>query len=145
MAETALVRKLQIRPGQRLLVLNAPAGYVDRLRPPPQGVTLSTRPNGGFDFVQLFVKNRAELDRLAPKAVKGVKHDGLLWICYPKGSAKVETDLNRDNLWKAVDALGLAGVSLISLDNVWSAMRFRPAGSVGKSARGRSGGHGQNG
>jgi len=61
-----------------------------------------------------------------------LKKDGLFWICYPKGSSKIKTDLNRDILWAAMGKFGLAGVSLISIDNVWSAMRFRPTDKVGK-------------
>jgi len=93
---------------------------------------LTEKTTGSFDFVQLFVKNSAELNRYASKAIRAVKHDGMLWICYPKGSSKVDTDLNRDVIWGLVKKHGLLGVSLVSIDNVWSAMRFRPADQVGK-------------
>ena len=51
------------------------------------------------------------------------------------GSEFALMDLNRDKLWQAMEKLGLAGVSLISLDSVWSAMRFRPLEKVGKKAK----------
>lgn len=51
---------------------------------------------------------------------------GLLWLCYPKGTAKIKTDLNRDVLRETVAARhGLEGVSLVAIDDTWSAMRFR--------------------
>jgi hypothetical protein len=77
------------------------------------------------------VKDSAELNRFAKKAINAIKHDGLLWICYPKGSSKMKSDLNRDVIWELLKQHGLLGVSLISIDEVWSAMRFRPAEKVG--------------
>ncbi len=61
-----------------------------------------------------------------------LKPDGLLWICYPKGGSRVKTDLNRDILWEEMKKYKLAGVAMVSVDNVWSAMRFRPAENVRK-------------
>jgi hypothetical protein len=53
-------------------------------------------------------------------------------IAYPKGTSGVKTDLNRDRLAKAVAPTGWRAVRLVALDEIWSAMRFRPAERVGK-------------
>jgi hypothetical protein len=132
MTTSPLVKKLQIKPGQQVAILNAPTGYIKNLGDLPEGVKLKEQPTGTFDFVQLFVKDSADLNRYANKAIRAVKHDGMLWICYPKGSSKVKSDLNRDVIWDLVKESGFLGVSLISVDDVWSAMRFRPAEKVGK-------------
>jgi hypothetical protein len=102
------------------------------LQPVQSGAEVAEAVDGAdLDFVQLFVHDRAELDRLAPSALGAVKEDGLLWICYPKGGSKAGTDLNRDILWSRMQDDGVEGVSLIAIDEVWSAMRFRPADQVG--------------
>jgi hypothetical protein len=132
MAKSSLAKKLLMKPGQRVVILNPPPGYLEKLAPFPEGVELAEKPTGTVDFVQLFVTDSKELARLAPKAIRAAKHDALLWISYPKRSSKVETDLTRDVLWELVKPFGLVGVSLIAIDDVWSAMRFRPAGEVGK-------------
>lgn len=134
MTSSSLPKKLQMKPGQRAVVLNAPAGYLDKLVPLPDGVEISAAPEGQFDFVQLFVNDLAQLQTFLPLAVQAVKPDALLWIAYPKGSAKTGTNLNRDRLWTAVSEHHLTGVSLVSLDEVWSAMRFKPSEAV-KSTR----------
>ena len=126
MADQALIKKLGLKPKQRLCVLNAPAGYLDRLKPLPGGAELADTPEGDFDFVHLFVVNKAELERHFPTAVQALKPDGLLWISYPKGRAKVQTDLIRDEGWAAVTESGWQSVAMISIDEVWSAVRFRP-------------------
>jgi hypothetical protein len=128
---SALAKKLQLQPGQRGLLLNPPAGYAERLQPMPAGTHLVTD-GDGLDFVHVFAHNTIELDQRAPRAIAAVRPDGLLWVCYPKGGARAGTDLNRDLLWERLSRHGLAGVTLVAIDGTWSAMRFRPAGQVGR-------------
>ncbi len=132
MAANPLHKKLQLKAGQRAVIINAPSGYLEELGPLPEGVELAQQPEGSFDFVQLFVKDMDELQRYLSTALQAVKHDALLWIAYPKGGAKAGTDLNRDILWNAVEPHHYSGVTLVSLNEVWSAMRFRPSEKVGK-------------
>jgi hypothetical protein len=92
MATTPLSKKLRIQPGQRILILNAPGGYIEELGSMPEDVEMAQAAEGTFDFVHLFVKNVTDLERLGPVAVDAMVHDGLLWISYPKKSSKVTTD-----------------------------------------------------
>lgn len=125
----ALARKLLIKPGNRVALVNPPAGYPERLQPLPDGAELvGLEP--GLDVVQVFAQDKAELRRSTP-ALKSVRDGGLLWVCYPKGGSKAGTDLNRDLLWEELGKVGLTGVTLVSVDDTWSAMRFRPATEVG--------------
>ena len=132
MSETNIVKKLRLAAGQKALLLNAPEGYLQSLGELPAGVILTDQPDGAYDFVQLFVKDRAELDRFGPAAFQAIKYDGLLWVCYPKQTGKLKSDLNRDSLWKLMQPTGLSPVMQIAIDETWSALRFRPAEKVGK-------------
>jgi len=124
-----LAKKLRIQPGQRMLVLNAPVGYVESLGELPAGITVSTDVStGNFDFVQVFAEDQAELNQFKATAVGAVTYDGLFWVCYPKKTSKIKSDLTRDNLWDQFE--GLRPVSQIAIDETWSAMRFRPAALV---------------
>jgi hypothetical protein len=51
--------------------------------------------------------------------------DKLSWIAYPK-DGQLSTDLSRDILNEHMKSKGVAGVRQISIDEVWSALRFRP-------------------
>ncbi len=132
MANPSLVKKLRIQKGQRVLIMNAPSGYVESLGGLPEGVEVSEAPGGTYDFVQLFVKNSTEYRDLIGTALDAGQYDGLFWICYPKKSSKVDSDLSRDVLWNLTSDTGLRPVSQVSVDDVWSALRFRPAERVGK-------------
>jgi hypothetical protein len=61
-----------------------------------------------------------------------VKQDGLLWVSYPKRSSKVETDISRDVGWEVMAEAGLRPVTQVSIDEIGSALRFRPVEAVGK-------------
>lgn len=131
MANASLIKKLRLQAGDRALILNAPPGYIDSLGQLPDGVQLSEEGQRPFDFVHLFVTNSQEFERLWPTAREALKYDGLFWISYPKRSAKVASDLSRDVLWELMAGTGLRPVAQISIDEVWSALRFRPAEKVG--------------
>ncbi len=126
MAESALVKKLKLKPGQRAIVVNAPDGYLQELGPLPNGVQVAEKLSGKFDWVQVFVKNKVELDNLVPRLVRALKPDAILWISYPKGTSKIQTDLTRDKGWEAIQQADLKWITLVSVDETWSAFALRP-------------------
>jgi hypothetical protein len=134
MADTSLIKKLGIKPKQRVLILNAPEGYADQIGTQlPTDVELITSPAsaGNSDVVLQFVRNKAEVEKDTPIAIELVKPGGRLWISYPKQSAKIPTDINRDILWKIFPNSEWRPVTQISIDEIWSALRFRPTSEVG--------------
>jgi hypothetical protein len=125
-----LAHKLLIKTDSRVLLLNAPIGYAKKLEPLPAGATLTDKRGGSADVVVAFVRDSAELKRLAT-SFGAFEEDAVLWVCYPKGGAKAGTDLDRNSLHAAMEKHELAGVSLVAVDDTWSAMRFRAPEDVG--------------
>ena len=134
--ETALIKKLGIKPGHRLLIMKAPEGYLRELAPLPGGPAVETNGQGPFDYVQLFVDKKGDIDANASKAIQALKPGGLLWFSYPKKSSAIKTDISRDVGWEAVYAAGFRPVTQIAIDATWSALRFRPRADVKPRARG---------
>jgi len=130
MAETSLVKKLVIKPGYQLLIMNAPEGYTDLLGELPEGVIIDAAAEKQYDWVQLFVKSKADLNAHAPAAIAAVKPGGLLWFAYPKKSSAIKTDINRDDGWEVVLNAGWDPVTQIAIDATWSALRFKPTGDI---------------
>ena len=123
---SALANKLLIKSGRTVLLLNAPDGYAQSLDPLPEGARLLAGQGEEADVVLLFVRDSADLARHAETALRAAKREGVMWICYLKGGARAGTDLNRDILHEAVErTYGWTGVSLVAVDDRWSAMRFR--------------------
>jgi hypothetical protein len=132
MAPSPLIRKLRIQPGQRLLILNSPPGYVESLGPLPDGARIAEAAEGAVDFCHLFARNSAQLAELLPVALAACKYDGLFWVSYPKKSSKVASDLSRDVLWELPGETSLRPVAQVSIDQTWSALRYRPGELVHK-------------
>ena len=121
--ESALAKKMKLKPDLKAAVINAPENYVDALK---HNTALSPILNGKFDWIQIFVRNKAELDELAPKAAKALKPESMLWISFPKGTSKIQTDLTRDKGWESLQALDLKWMTLVSVNETWSAFALRP-------------------
>lgn len=111
----SLSSKLQIKEGRRTAVLNAPPGF--ELDAPT-----TSEPR---DAVLLFVRNREQLETLGDVVFQAARDDRLAWIAYPK-AGQLGTDLSRDILWEETKPHGVRPVRQISIDDVWSALRFRP-------------------
>jgi len=81
MALGILIKKLLIKPGQRIAILSAPAVYLDKLGALPEGVELVAKPHGGpLDFVRLFGKEKAELKKMAAGVLDILKPDAIFWV-----------------------------------------------------------------
>jgi hypothetical protein len=80
---------------------------------------------GAADAVIGFAARQDDLDHLSP-VIAAARADRLAWISYPKGG-KLGTDLNRDRLAQALEAHGVQPVRQVSIDDTWSALRFRPS------------------
>ncbi|MHA2386064.1 MAG: hypothetical protein ACXAEE_07630 [Candidatus Thorarchaeota archaeon] len=109
-----------------MLLLNEPDGYRGLLIDLPDGVEIVSSSPQPVDFVHLFVRDKAELEALLEKTHSYVKEGGLFWLSYPKGTSKIETDINRDSIWDYSKTLGIRPVSMISIDDTWPAMQMKP-------------------
>jgi hypothetical protein len=116
-SSTSLARKLQVQPDQAVRVINAPPSFE---------FDAETTDAPDARAVLLFARNAAELDQLGEPMLDAARQDRLAWLCYPK-AGQLDTDLNRDILWERMKLKGVRPVRQVSIDAVWSALRFRPA------------------
>src|SRR5678809_582455 len=118
-------QKLKIKENFSLLTINAPADFKKNIGELPKGVKISND-SKNFDQVHWFVMNKAQMDKELTKVLKLMKDDVILWIYYPKGTSKLQTDLTRDKGWDNLlkhDELGW--ISLVSFDDTWSTFGSR--------------------
>lgn len=120
-----LSQKLKLKENTEAVTIYAPKDLSKTLAPLPKGVSFSDMVKKNHDFIMLFVKDKAELEKHIFKACNALAKDGLIWICYPKGSSGIQTDLTRDKGWESLEGLNMQWISLISLDDTWSAFCMR--------------------
>jgi predicted SnoaL-like aldol condensation-catalyzing enzyme len=126
---TPTVKKLGLKPGMRALVLGAPSGYMDSLALPDR-VEVSQTVGSANEFVQFFATKKSEITKSAKKLLQSAAPGALVWITYPKKTSGVDSDLSREAVWAAMEGTGWRPVSQIAIDDVWSALRFRPTQDV---------------
>lgn len=121
-----LHKKLRLKEGQVVVVLNKPADFEDSISPLPQGVKITGALKTKADHLYWFVKNVAELKAGQQKVLSLLKPGMLLWVFHPKGSSGMQTDLTRDKGWDSLQAVEtLAWVSYISFNDTWTAVALR--------------------
>jgi Bacteriocin-protection, YdeI or OmpD-Associated len=130
---TSIAGKLKIKAKFTLLTLNAPANFKKGLEGLPAGVKI-TDTGKEYDQVHWFVQNKAQLEKQMSKMMKLVKPEVTVWVYYPKGTSKIQTDLTRDKGWDCLLADGdkLTWISLISFDDTWSVFGFRAKNEADK-------------
>ena len=125
-----LLVKLNYKRQERIALINAEENFVLLLSNELKDVVIDNEidPRYPYGFIILFVKSVSEVEHLTPMILHNLIADGVLWFCYPKkNSKKYQTDLDRDHGWKTLTDAGFLGVRMISIDNDWSAFRFRNA------------------
>ncbi|MBM3800803.1 MAG: DUF3052 family protein [Acidimicrobiia bacterium] len=123
-SKRSLLEKLGIKAGFRLSILNAPEAYDETLGELPPGARRLTKPKEGMDFIQLFVKHRSELERTFPALKKELAETGMLWISWPKATAKIDTDVNENVVREIGLSQGMVDVKVCAVDEVWSGLKF---------------------
>ena len=91
-----------------------------------QDVSEYIRVDGPLDWIQVFVRTSAELAAVVEPLLASLSPTGLAWISYPKGSSKMQTDLTRDKGWEPLEGSDLMWLTLVSIDDTWSAFGMRP-------------------
>ncbi len=120
---TPLVQKLGIKPGHRLMLLNAPDNFEDTLGL-PDDVTVRTAARGTADVAVLFAKQRALLEGRIDALGAVIFPDGALWVAWPKKASKVPTDMTEDAVRDICLPRGLVDNKVCAIDDVWSGLRL---------------------
>lgn len=131
----ALFKKLQFKDGMKPVFFQVPEYLVKELQHFP--VVAEDVPDGKeLDFVMAFVQESWEAEAAAEKFLHLLRQDALLWFCYPKKSSALRSaGLSRDHGWDFLLQKDFLPVRIISVDENWSALRFRHRSLISKITR----------
>jgi len=130
-SDKTIAEKMHLKPGMTVLILDPPNGYLDSMGPLPEDVRMVHSPAGNIDIVQIFVKSLKEFESQIDRLKPALMPSSIIWTTYPKGTSGIETDLNRDIIWRRAKELGMEASANFAVDEVWSAMRLKMSGRVG--------------
>ncbi|MBK8229593.1 MAG: DUF3052 domain-containing protein [Candidatus Eisenbacteria bacterium] len=121
---TPLIQKLGWRAGGRVYLLTPPAEYREWLGPSAQGIEFTSRVPAAPEAAHLFVTERrvlaASLERLRGRLVP----TGVIWVSWPKKTAKVPTDITEDTIRDVALPLGYVDVKVCAVSDVWSGLKL---------------------
>jgi len=121
-----ILEKLQLKDEKNLLIQGLPSSvekqfsklsYNKNLTP-----LLKTRK---IDFALIFAINQLQLNNILKEEFSALHPESKLWISYPKTTSKIVSDLNRDASWEILSKNEYEAVRQVTLDHVWTAMRFK--------------------
>ncbi|UCJ08050.1 YdeI/OmpD-associated family protein [Chitinophaga pendula] len=129
--DAVLARKLQFKDGALpVYCLHLPPSVRDRL----QGTSLQEQLPRSKDtiltYVLLFASDSQVLAAAIPGILPRLAADAKCWIAYPKGTSGIKSDLNRDHGWEPLATAGYEPVTLVAIDDTWSAVRYRPVTAI---------------
>ena len=121
---TSLARKLGIKPGTTVIVINEPANYRQLLGQVADEVQFSDQTRLDSKFVHLFTTRRAELEKQLRRLRKQIPDTATIWVSWPKKSAKVPTDTTEDVVRAVALPLGFVDVKVCAIDETWSGLKL---------------------
>jgi phage-related baseplate assembly protein len=118
----SVASKLQLKPGQSVCVIGRPQDAALHIG---QDFEHAQDPTDS-DAVIVYCTSSSDLEQLSAPLLAAARRDALTWVAYPK-AGQLGTDLNRDTLAARLRTEGVRPVRQIAIDDVWSALRLRPA------------------
>jgi hypothetical protein len=119
-----LHEKLGIKAGHRVCVLGAPADYQTLLEGKVPRVEFTSNIRSKADIVHIFETRSAALRKQLPGLQKLIAPDGMIWVSWPKKTARVETDITEDVVRNMALALDLVDVKVCAINDVWSGLKL---------------------
>lgn len=122
---TPLSKKLGIKDGFSVLLVNEPRHYFKLFEDFPENVTFLKNQKPEFaDFIHLFCTSFKELTAVADSCKNSLKTNASLWVSWPKGSANIQTDLKREPIREHLLSIGLVDVKVAAINEDWSGLKF---------------------
>jgi hypothetical protein len=121
---TSPTKKLGIKEGSQVLLLNAPKNFESELSLLPSEVRFVTRASKAVDLILLFARSQSALNNEFAKLAAKIAPNGTLWIVWPKKSSGVSTDLSFNSVQRIGLDAGLVDVKVCAINDVWSGLKF---------------------
>jgi len=121
---TPLVKKLGIKEGSRVALVNAPEDFQADVGELPADVTFMKSTTKSLDLILFFVLSERALAKDFAKLAARLTSNGMIWIAWPKKSSGVTTDLMFERVQRIGLDAGLVDVKICAIDDIWSGLKF---------------------
>jgi hypothetical protein len=123
-SSTPLAKKLGIKSGFHLKLVNAPDHYFDLFTDLPTDIIIETTGNIKLDFIHFFTKSKAEYQSTLLWLKQQIKPDGMIWVSWPKKASKVATDITEEIIRNYALQIGMVDIKVCAVDDTWSGLKL---------------------
>lgn len=119
---TPLPKKLGVKPGSRVLLVDAPAGLAGEMLGEGEAVV-----TGPADVIVAFFTERMEFEAALHGLRARMEPASGLWIAWPKRASKVPTDMTEDvvrDVAVYTSPPELVDNKVCAIDTTWSGLRL---------------------
>jgi len=120
---TPLAKKLGVKPGSSVALVDAPEGFVTTLGELPEGVSFQRAAGAGAQVTLWFVQSLETFEKGIERMAE-VAGDGRLWVCWPKKASGIVTDVTQNHIRSTGLATGLVDFKIAAIDATWSGLCF---------------------
>jgi hypothetical protein len=121
---TPLAKKLGIKPGFNIRLINAPEHYLNLFTDMPADICFIDKPDGMLNLIHFFTKSYDELSEILPVLKEQIAQNGIIWISWPKKASKMVTDVTEDRIRDLALETGLVDVKVCAVDETWSGLKL---------------------
>lgn len=121
---TPLAKKLGLKEGFKIRLINQPENYFDLFEKFPENVSIETNHRLKKNLVHYFTKQVSELTKNIGPLRNEIEPDGMIWISWPKKASKIPTDITEDVIRNLALANGLVDIKVCAIDEIWSGLKL---------------------
>ncbi|MDO3644112.1 DUF3052 family protein [Mucilaginibacter sp. L3T2-6] len=121
---TPLAKKLGIKPGFNIRLINAPENYFKLFADLPEDLRVNNETFEPKDLIHFFTREKDEYFSMLTGLRSQLKPGGMIWISWPKKSSKVKTDISEDVIRDFALQNGLVDIKVCAVDEVWSGLKL---------------------
>ncbi|HWZ14478.1 MAG TPA: DUF3052 family protein [Mucilaginibacter sp.] len=121
---TPLAKKLGIKPGFKIGLINIPGNYFDLFTDLPADIHVTNDTSIKKDLIHFFTKSEKEFTAMLPDLKNQIKPNGTIWVSWPKKASKVVTDITEDTIRNYALKIGLVDIKVCAVDEIWSGLKL---------------------
>lgn len=123
--ENLLLKKLQVKPGYVVKVIDAPELSGAIFGDIPSNIAINYSEEADFNVLIAFTVNKDQLHQQLKKNLKYIDAKSIIWIFYPKKTSKIKSDLDLMKSWEELDTFGLTPCASAAVNETWTALRLK--------------------
>jgi hypothetical protein len=121
---TPLAKKLGIKEGFKIRLVNQPDYYFELFTDFPKNILLLSDKKTKKNFIHFFAKQARDIHETIAQLKNEIEQDGIIWVSWYKKASKIPTDVTEDLIRELALANGLVDIKVCAINEIWSGLKL---------------------